>query len=1170
MKSSANYQFLLAILFLFLYAGADTKRIAQADISVNKTSSSRAIEIIDSVTAQQMWEAFCDSIPPGVTNINVSYPTYWAPQQNGLYKNMPPINGVKMKDGFVLASGWAMDMVGPNELPNTQTNFGFPGDADLQNAVGTIVMDAVVFQVSFTTDATVKGFSFDFCFGTEEYPEYVGTQFNDVFLCLMNTQNICWDNQGNMICVNSVLFDVDNTDGHIDLEYDGFTAILRTSQVLTPGTYTLKFATGDVADPIFDCGVFLSNFRFDTSGTGTTPVVNIIEDQLFIIPEATPGGSTVGTIINLCKYGPISLLTMNNVPEFYLNGWDIVVSNGVVFNASVQDEYILTIKATLDTTWDGKPWIVHDTADMTIKLSDDNPWPQIDKAVIYDQDGNGIGDSICVDLQFDFPGAYTLSQADFSWPSGQINYSESIDNNNLYNNNTIAFYYAPGATAPVWTQGQSTISVTVDSLGQVSTHSDTLKDGIGPVLDEAFVVKRFTPMEDTFRVRISEPVDVSGIVGKSFILVNRPQKEIEIEPISGTVIDLGNESFIQFCIVDLLADAPAPGDSLKILHTGPVIDKKDNKAHEDNPPVPIVFIDGNLNSWPQISNAVIYDQNGNGIGDSICMTFDGTFIDSMSTKTADFSWPENQTNYSESIDESNQYNNHIIAFSYNPGTSAPLWTKGRSLITVTIDSLGEEISRTSELKDGIGPLLTEACVITRYVPDNDTFFVRITEPVNVSDIAGKSFILINRAQGKSIEIEPLGAVTSLGSESYIQFAITDLGADAPAPGDSLKILHTGSVIDKMNNNAHKDNTPVPIRFIDGNVPVKNAYYYDVNGDGIVDRVRAEFVDTVKNIDSITFNVTWTDIGVSANDVDATYESNEKKVVLLDLQNAFSSSEVRDKTSGDMSLALTFSATGSTATYPVTDKAAPVITRATYYLSKFITGKRAADSLIVLFSENLNSINSDRPFLLKTQQDDRYHFVLQKRGQSTNKASFTVTSIQGVNAPAEGDSIWINEHENVADNLSNPQTVEDNKRVELIIKTPPFELKAHVIGPNGPDDKAIPADLQINTSDIKEGTVIILEPDIFVPLNTLNKVSCNIRIFDPVGNVLSSCSGYDDNNSLIAMNPLQSGPNNRIVILWADKNLQRRDVGGGTYLGVIDIEYPDTRKSVEKVLIPIME
>ncbi|MFC1476675.1 hypothetical protein ACFL5S_01780 [Fibrobacterota bacterium] len=552
------------------------------------------------------------------------------------------------------------------------------------------------------------------------------------------------------------------------------------------------------------------------------------------------------------------------------------------------------------------------------------------------------------------------------------------------------------------------------------------------------------------------------------------------------------------------------------------------------------------------------------------MTFDGTFIDSMSTKTADFSWPENQINYSESIDESNQYNNYILAFSYNPGTSAPLWTKGRSLITVTIDSLGEEISRKSELKDGIGPLLTEASVITRYMPDNDTFFVRITEPVHVSQITGNSFILI-KENGMEIEIAPMGAVTDLDNKEYILFAIVDLGNDAPAPGDSLKILHTGSVIDTMNNHAHKDNIPVPIKFISSNVPVENACYYDINGDGIVDRVRAVFVDTVSNIDSITFDVTWTDINISANNVAAAYESGDKKIVLLDLQNAFSSSEVRDKTSGTMSLTLTYLTTGSSVTYAVTDKAAPVITKAVYHLSKFAAGKRGdTDSLTVTFSEDLNSISSDRPFLLKTQTDTRYHLVLQKTDQSADEASFTVTSIQGVSSPVEGDSIWINENENVADNLGNPQAVEDNKRVELIIKTPPFELDPYVIGPKEPWNNYIPAELQVSGSSIRRGTIIILEPDIFVPFNTLGAVACKIRIFDPVGNELALCDGYEDNNNLVAMSPLQNGPNNRIVILWAEKNLQDRDVGPGTYLGVIDIKYPDQRKAVKRVSIPIKE
>ena len=140
-------------------------------------------------------------------------------------------------------------------------------------------------------------------------------------------------------------------------------------------------------------------------------------------------------------------------------------------------------------------------------------------------------------------------------------------------------------------------------------------------------VKRYDPDEpDTFTVIISEPVDVDDIKGLSFTLIKGSSGErINIEPLD-KVKDLGGESEIYFLIKDLKDKAPKEGDSLMIYAKGPVIDKKKNKAHEKNRPVPIDILDGNLDEWPQIKLALICDKNGDGIGDSINVKFDGSYI----------------------------------------------------------------------------------------------------------------------------------------------------------------------------------------------------------------------------------------------------------------------------------------------------------------------------------------------------------------------------------------------------------------------------------------------------------------------------------------------------------------------------------------------------------------
>lgn len=1172
MTVKMKYYLCMALLAVgFSAVAEETIPATQADIGHVETRQDMTVN--QGISAQQLWEALCETVPPGVTIRSVTMGRDQA-RQMGSYQNIPPIESVQMKDGIVLTSGSANNCLGPNNSTGIGQfgvgAWGMVGDNDLSALVGGTTKDAAVLEIKFDSDNTIPGFSFIFAFGTDEYPEYLNQKWNDVYACFHNGKNICYDMQGNLICLNNVFFGVDNTDGHLNLEYDGFTVVLQTSQKITPGSHTVKFAIADVEDEKWSSGVFLCDFRFDTTNQGTHPVVDIIADQEFTIDETATGPDLVGTITNLCKYTPITVFEAIDIDEFLLDGWDIHVANGVVFDAGNQNQYIMKIRATLDTTWGGDPWIVHDSADMTINIESNNtnPWPQITKSVICDDDGNGIGDSIYAELTFDFPDMYTLSQAEFSWPDGQIDYAESIDNSNLYNKKTIAFSFTPDNTAPVWTDGESSLAVTIDSLGQSSAHSAKLEDGIGPVLIKAAVVKRYVPGPDTFYVTVSEPVNVDAITGNSFILIKGDNgDQINIEPLGGDVEDLGNEKYIKFMITDLNADAPEMGDSLKILHTGPVIDKKVNKAHENNPPVPIEFLDGNLDSWPQITRAVIHDHNGNGIGDSITIAFDGNFVDSMSIKEAQFSWPQGQIDYTENIDDGNQFNNTIIAFSYNPGASAPVWTHGESDITITIDSLGEEISRSSALEDGIGPILTEAFVVKRYIPMDDTFRVRLSEAVKVADITGSSFVLIKGDNGDEITIEPFGGeVTDLSDELYLEFLVADLDDDAPEEGDSLKILYSGPVKDKKDNAAHKDNPPVPIQFLDCMVPPKKADYYDIDGNGYVDRVRVEFVDTLNNLDSLFFEAAWVDINETVAVNAAAFESGTKTVVALRVAE-----EIADKTSGDMTLTVKNDPDAGGRTVTVNDKTAPVIVAATYYPCNFSTNTQSdKDSLIVVFSESVNDIASDKPFLLEAQTGTGYYFTLDQKARADETVIFDVLDINGVNAPQESDSICINADEGVEDILSNEQTVKDNKKVQLRIVWPTFTLNPKVIGPVKSDEKEIPGVFQISDG-IKTGIVIALEPVLYVPHHILDKIDCRMKIFDAVGNKLASCDGRDDKNGILEIDlpDVPTGPNNMIVILWSGKNSNMRNVGSGSYCGVIEIINENGDTEDKTVTIPVV-
>ncbi len=946
LKSTHSISLIIIIVFSFLYGS--TRRLYDVKEKVIQGTTQRAIEVTPNQPADVLWKALCMKVPNGVTITRVAFGDLDAgPVLSGTYKNIPPINGVQMKDGIILTSGKATNCIGPNNQTGMSTEHGeSTGDPDLAQAVGEGTNDCSVLIIEFTSDTSIKGISFDFVFGTEEYPEWVG-EYNDAFLCLLDGQNICFDKQGNLISVNNAFFDIDNQGNTIDLEYDGFTYVLRTSKRISEGTHTVKFVIGDTRDRSLDSGVFLSNFVFKFTQDSTNPVKYIIEDQEFIVPENTPEKTVIGKIKKLCPETDVSLSVIKDVNDFTvdLQNWDILVADGAIIDYEKQKEYTITVKAVLKLSSGD----IHDTADMHIIITDEleqDPFPHIKESIIYDDNGNGIGDKIRIEFKLKCPEGYSFKNATFSWPENQIDYDQQLSQNDL-------------------------------------------------------------------------------------------------------------------------------------------IDEK------------------------------------------------------------------------------------TIQFKFTPENNAPIWTKGTSTIKVFLDSLGKELSRTSDLLDGIGPLLEEARVLKRYEPGNDTFFVRITEPVQVAKIKDKSFILIKKDHTKEIEIAPIDAVEDLGGESHIRFAVKDLTIDAPAPGDSLKILHTGPVADKPNNKAHQDNIPVPLKFINTNVPVKNAHYYDHNGDGIVEQVRVEFLDDLKTLDDIECEVEWTDIKLSGKITDTKFESGSKKIVLLDLTGIFpDKNKIIDKTSGEMILTVSYNTRDIRLSHTVIDKAAPVITKAVYcpYITP-LDEKPDKDTLVIDFSEHVNDIEAEKPFLLQTEFGDDYHFLLSQMNREKNRVILRVNKIVGVEEPITDDSIWINANKGVEDNRDNEQVVKDNKKVALVVKTRPFTLQPYVIGPKEPDDKKIPSMFKISDK-ITKGTIIILDPNVYVRDEVLKQVFCEIHLFDPVGNGIAQAHGFDDHNGILEMGIKQFGNVFKIVVLWSDTNLNKRIVSAGAYLAVFDIVYPDGKREVKKIIVPL--
>lgn len=175
-------------------------------------------------------------------------------------------------NGVVLSSGRVSSLLGSNEEEVLGTN----GDADLSALTGGKTFDAAVLEFSFIPAS--DQISYSYVFGSNEYPEYVGKSYNDVFGFFVNGKNVALiPGTTNPVAINSVNhlrnseYYFDNQGRVVPVNLDGLVGRDGKMVVVanvTPGQKnTFKIAIADVGDAGYNSAVFL--------GTGAVKAVPV-------------------------------------------------------------------------------------------------------------------------------------------------------------------------------------------------------------------------------------------------------------------------------------------------------------------------------------------------------------------------------------------------------------------------------------------------------------------------------------------------------------------------------------------------------------------------------------------------------------------------------------------------------------------------------------------------------------------------------------------------------------------------------------------------------------------------------------------------------------------------------------------------------------------------------
>ena len=100
-----------------------------------------------------------------------------APHAIASFKDHSP--NFTIKEGILLSTGAVHFAKGPNTLFHAGWASNEGGDQDLDRLARGETQDAAILEFDFITAS--ENVAFNFVFASEEYNEYVGSQFNDVF-----------------------------------------------------------------------------------------------------------------------------------------------------------------------------------------------------------------------------------------------------------------------------------------------------------------------------------------------------------------------------------------------------------------------------------------------------------------------------------------------------------------------------------------------------------------------------------------------------------------------------------------------------------------------------------------------------------------------------------------------------------------------------------------------------------------------------------------------------------------------------------------------------------------------------------------------------------------------------------------------------------------------------
>ncbi len=290
------------------------------------------------LTAATAATAVSNFIGTGVTVSNIQY--------TGVANSLATFSGpsnLGITNGITFGTGGFANINSPASYFHSDPAAG-PGDPTLQAVIGAggaATQDAAVLEFDFTSLS--DSVHFEYVFGSEEYNDYVNSQFNDVFGFFVSGPGIVGQQNIALIPGTSTIVSINNVNNGYSAAaasgpcnncayfydnvnqpapttcMDGITTVLRANmQVKVCETYHIKLAIANVGDGAFDSQVFLKANSFSSSYVNIYP---------------TGGVQVAPNISTICPNDSILITASNSVNYLWPTGdtvQSIWVNNSMV------------------------------------------------------------------------------------------------------------------------------------------------------------------------------------------------------------------------------------------------------------------------------------------------------------------------------------------------------------------------------------------------------------------------------------------------------------------------------------------------------------------------------------------------------------------------------------------------------------------------------------------------------------------------------------------------------------------------------------------------------------------------------------------------------------------------------------------------------------------------